>query len=150
MAQTFLASVVRGGTKDTMGIEVPPKVVEALGKGKRPPVVVTIGTHSWRSTVASMGGKYLVGIPKEHRAPARIIGDEPKIEVTLELDTAQRAVEVPVDLASALAAAGLQDAFERLAPSDRKELVRQIQTAKADETRLRRIAKAVDAARARA
>lgn len=150
VAHTFVASVVRGGSKDTMGIEVPPGVLDRLGKGRRPPVTVTIGPHSWRSTVASMGGKYLVGIPKEHRVPAGLSGDERELEVTLALDTAERNVEVPVELADALAAEGLLDAFRRLAPSARKEWVRQIQSAKADATRLSRIDKAVEAARARA
>jgi hypothetical protein len=150
MAHTFIASVARGESKDTMGIEVPPAVVEAMGKGKRPPVTVTIGTHSWRSTIASMGGKYLVGIPKEHRESVGLSGDEREIEVTLALDTAERNVELPLDLGNALAAEGLVDAFGRLAPSARKEWVRQIETAKADTTRLSRIGKAVEAARARA
>ena len=150
MAETFVAAVVRGASKDTMGIEIPPRVVEALGKGRKPPVVVTVGSHSWRSTVASMGGMYLVGIAKEHRAPAGLRGDESELTVTLELDTAQRDVEVPADLDSALEAEGLREAFTRLAPSARKELVRQIETAKGDDTRLRRVGKAVDAARARA
>ena len=133
-----------------MGIEVPPEVVEGLGKGKKPAVVVTIGTHSWRSTVASMGGKYLVGIAKDHREPAGLTGDECEVEVTLALDTAERTVDIPKDLGDALAAEGLLDAFGRLAPSARKEWVRQIQTAKAEATRLNRIRKAVEAARARA
>ena len=150
MAHTFVASVVRGGSKDTMGIEVPSAVVEGMGKGKKPPVVVVIGNHSWRSTVASMGGRYLVGIAKEHREPAGLSGNEREVEVTLALDTAERTVELPGDLRDALAAEGLESAFGRLAPSARKEWVRQIETAKADATRLSRIRKAVEAARARA
>ena len=133
-----------------MGLEIPPGIVEALGKGRKPPVTVTFGTHSWRSTVASMGGRYLVGIAREHRTAAGLTGEEREVEVTLELDTEERSVELPADLASALAAEGLTDAFGRLPPSARKEWVRQIETAKAEATRSGRIAKAVAAARARA
>jgi len=150
MAETFTARVVRGEGKDTMGVVVPPEIVERLGEGKRPPVVVTIGEHQWRSTVARMGGDFMVGIAKEHREPAGLSGDEPEITLTLALDTAPRTVEPPEDLASALAAAGLREAFARLAPSAQKEHVRQITTAKADATRARRVQKAVDAAKARA
>ena len=149
MSQTFIAQTVRGNAKDTMGIVVPADVIERLGKGKRPPVVVKIGEHSWRSTVARLGGKYLVGIAKEHREPAGLTGEESQLEVTLALDTAPRTVAVPDDLAKALAAEGLREAFDQLAPSRRKEWVRQVQTAKAETTRLRRIAKAVEAARDR-
>ena len=150
MAQTFVARVLRGQTKDTMGIVVPDDVVARLGKGKRPPVIVTIGTHSWSSTVARMGGEFLVGIAKEHREPAGLTGEEAQLEVTLELETSPRTVEVPGDLAEALEASGVREAFDRLAPSRRKEWVRQVESAKAEATRLRRIAKAVDAAKERA
>lgn len=149
MSETFTARVVRGDEKDTMGIVVPAEVVERLGKGKRPPVEVTVGAHQWRSTVARMGGEFLVGIAKEHRAPAGLTGREAEIEVTLALDTAPRTVELPSDLAEALREAELFEAFRRLAPSAQKEHVRQISTAKAEATRARRITKAVDAARER-
>ena len=67
-----------------------------------------------------------------------------EVEVTLELDTEPRTVDVPDDLAAALAAKpGAREAFDKLAPSARKEHVRQVETAKAQETRERRIAKIV-------
>ncbi|MCA9517045.1 MAG: DUF1905 domain-containing protein [Myxococcales bacterium] len=150
MSEAFRARVVRGGEKDTMGIVVPDEVVARLGGGKRPPVVVSVGGHSWRSTVARMGGESLVGVAKEHRGPAGLTGEEDAVDVTLALDAAPRGVEPPADLAAALAAAGLEAAFGRLAPSAQKELVRQIETAKAAETRARRVDKAVEAARAKA
>jgi len=150
MAETFLARVVRGEGKDTMGFVVPDAVVARLGSGRRPGVVVTVGPHSWRSTVAVMGGENLVGISREHREPAGLSGEEAEVEVTLALDTAPRTVEIPEDLAAALTHAGLHEAFRRLAPSAQKEYVRQITTAKGADTRARRIEKAVEAARARA
>jgi hypothetical protein len=150
MTATFTAQTIRGQDKDTMGLIVPVEVVDRLGKGQRPPVVVTIGPHSWRSTVARMGGQYLVGIAKEHREPAGLTGDETELEVTLALDEAPRVVDVPDDLAAALEAEGLREAFDGLAPSRRKEWVRQVETAKAEATRQRRIEKAVAAAKEKA
>lgn len=149
MAETFTAVLSRGTGKDTLGIVVPDAVVDRLGQGRRPPVQITIGGHAWRSTVARMGDSFMVGVPKEHRGAAGLTGDEDHVEVTLTLDTAPRTVEVPDDLAAALAAESLAEAFTRLAPSTQKELVRQITTAKAAATRDKRVGLAVDAARAR-
>lgn len=149
MRVTFAAQLIRGTQKDTMGFEVPPEVIEALGRGKRPPVIVHIRDHSYPSTVAVMGGKCLIGVAKEHRAPAGV-ADEVELDVTLELDESPRTVELPDDLASALEAANVVEGFARLAPSRRKELVRQIEGAKARETRARRVERAVEAAKERA
>ena len=124
------------------GIEVPPEVIEALGAGRRPKVVVTIGALTYRSTAAVMGGRFMVGVTAEHRAKTGLkAGDA--IEVTIELDTAPREVEVPADLLTAVDAAGVREAWEKLAYSHRKEHVRSIEEAKSPETRLRRIEKAV-------
>lgn len=125
-----------------MGIEVPPEVVDKLGQGKRPKVTVAIKGHTYRSTVAVMGGKFLLPLAKVHREAAGVKGGD-VVDVTLELDTAPREVEVPGDLASALKKAGLRAAFDKLAFTHRKEHVRAIEDAKAPETRMRRIEKAV-------
>jgi hypothetical protein len=148
MAVMFDAQLVRGQARDTMGIVVPDDVVAALGAGRRPAVVVTVLGHTYRSTVARMGEQFLVGVSKEQRLAAGIT-DQQTVEVTLELDTAPRDVAVPDDLASALDEAEVGDGWQRLAPSTRKELVRQVETAKKAETRASRITKAVDAARSR-
>ena len=145
MAVTFEAQLVRGGAKDTMGIVVPDAVVDALGAGRRPPVLVTVLGHTYRSTVARMGEQFLVGLSKEQRTAAGIT-DEQMVPVTLEVDAAPRDVAIPDDLAAALAQADATDGWQRLAPSARKELVRQIETAKKAETRVGRITKAVEAA----
>jgi hypothetical protein len=126
-----------------MGIVVPPEVVAALGKGRRPPVTVTINGYSYRSTVAVMGGQFMVGVANEHRRPAGVENGG-VVDVTLELDEAPREVEVPEDFTAALAAAGLRDAFDRLAYSHRKEHVRAIAEARTPETRARRIAKVLE------
>jgi hypothetical protein len=133
-----------GGNK--AGIEVPDHVLEALGGGKRVPVVVTVGGHTWASTTAVMGGSTLLGVSTENR---RLAGVEPgqQIEVTLVREQGERQVVVPEDLAAELEAAGLRAAFDALAPGYRKNHVVQVEGAKTDETRRRRIAKVLDALR---
>ena len=96
--QTFKTALLKG-EGDTTGFVIPDKVVEALGQGKRPKVTVTInGKFSYPNTVAVMGGQYMIGISKERRKLAGVTGGE-MIDVTLELDTAPRVMEVPPDLA---------------------------------------------------
>lgn len=129
--------------KNAAGFRVPPEVVEALGKGKRPPVVVTINGYSYRNTVAVYGDEFLIGVAQEHRAPAGVKpGDE--IEVDLELDTAPREVELPADFAAALdAAPEARRAFESLSYSNKRRFTLSIEAAKSEETRKRRIEKSV-------
>jgi hypothetical protein len=124
------------------GIEVPPEIVESLGAGKRPPVNVTVNGYSYRSTIAPMGGAFLIPFSSDKRAETGIGGGD-AIEVELTHDTAPRTVEPPADFAAALDAAGLRDAFDRLAPSHQKAHVTAIESAKADATRQRRIEAAV-------
>src|SRR3954451_9563585 len=59
------------------GIVVPDGVIERLGAGKRPPVVVDVNGHEYRSTVAVMGGRYLIGFPAAHRAATGLAGGDP-------------------------------------------------------------------------
>jgi hypothetical protein len=129
--------------KTATGFRVPPAVVEALGKGKRPPVIVTINGYSYRNTVAVYGDEYLIGVAAEHRAAAGVkAGDE--VEVDLELDTAPREIEVPPDLAAALDAdRDAKKFFEGLSYSNKRRLTLSIDAAKTPETRRRRIEKAV-------
>lgn len=137
-------TTILGSGGNTAGIEIPPEIVESLGKGKKPPVTVTMNGKTYRNTVAVMGGKFMVGVSAENRALTGVnAGDT--LEVTLELDTAPRTVDVPDDLAAALAAKpGATEAFEASAPSKKKEFVRQVNEAKSQETRDRRIANIVD------
>lgn len=122
------------------GIEVPPDVIEGLGAGRKPPVVVTVNGYEYRSTVAVMGGRYLIPFSSDKRSATGIQGGDP-IVVDLEVDTAPRTVEVPDDLAAALEAApGARAAFDALSPSARKAHVTNVESAKAEETRQRRIA----------
>ena len=138
---TFTTTLLQNG--NNVGIEIPDDVVAALG-GKRVPVVVTLdGGYSYRNTTAVMGGKNLVGVSSEHRAASGVAGGQ-VVEVTIERDDAPREVEVPPGLAAALAADPVAAAaWEKLAYSHRKEHARAITEAKAEETRDRRVAKAV-------
>jgi hypothetical protein len=125
------------------GIRVPDGVVAALGAGKRPPVTVTINGYTYRNTIAVYGSEYLVGVSALHRAGAGVkAGDE--VDVDIELDTAPREVTVPDDLAAALDAdPDARRTFDRLSYSNKSWHVLQIEGAKTDETRRRRIAKSV-------
>ena len=139
---TFKTTVLQAQDMNATGIVVPEAVVEKLGTGKRPKVRVTLNGYTYRSTVAVMGGQFMLPLAAEHRAKAGVAGGD-KVTVTLELDTAPRDVEVPKDLAAALKKAGARTAFDALAFTHRKEHVRAIEEAKAPETRARRIEKAV-------
>ena len=119
--------------------------VAAVGEGaKRFPVVATVNGYTWRTSVARMGGEFLLGLSREVRDSAGVqAGDE--AEVTIELDEAPREVDVPADLAAALAADPQAAAsFGRMAFTHRKEYARWIAEAKRDETRQRRVTQAVE------
>jgi hypothetical protein len=139
---TFHTTILQTG-KNTAGIQVPEEVIEKLGAGKRPLVRVTINKYTYRSAVAVMGGKYMISFNTEHRKASGVQGGD-ETDVTLELDLEQRTVEIPRDLKDALIKANALDAFERSAPSMKKEYVRQVEEAKAQETRERRINKIVE------
>ena len=131
------------GAKTATGIEVPEGIVVALGRGRRPPVRVTLAGHTYRSTIAPMGGRYMVGLSAENRAASGVSGGD-EVEVDIELDTEPREVVVPPDLASALdAEPEARRYFDSLSYSNRSRHVLSVQGAKTDETRRRRIAKSV-------
>lgn len=140
-------SVIELGGKTATGFEVPADVVEAFGRGKRVPVRVTVGAHTYRSTIAVMDGRYLLPLSAENREAAGVAaGDE--VDVTLELDDAPRDVEVPDDLAAALdAEPSARATFDALSNSNKRFHVLQVTGAKTDDTRRRRIAKSVAALR---
>jgi hypothetical protein len=135
------------GDKTATGIQIPDEVVESLGAGKRPAVTVTINGFTYRSTVAVMGGVYMVGVSAENRAGTGAKGGD-EVDVDIELDTAPREVVVPTDLAAALAAdPAAQRTFDSLSYSNKSWHALQVTGAKTDETRQRRIAKSVEALR---
>jgi hypothetical protein len=138
----FRTTVELGG-KTATGLPVPDDVVAALGSGKRPAVLVTVGGHTYRTTVAPMGGRFFVPLNADNRTAAGVAaGDD--VDVDIELDDAPREVAVPSDLAAALGEDDTARAFfDGLSHTNRKEWVRWIEEAKKVETRETRIAKAV-------
>jgi Bacteriocin-protection, YdeI or OmpD-Associated/Domain of unknown function (DUF1905) len=139
----FRTTIVQSG-KNTTGIQVPDEVVKALGSGKRPAVNVTVNGYSYRSTVASMGGVFMVSLSAEHRAGAGVAGGD-EVEVDLELDSAPREVTVPPDLVAALdAEPAARATFDALSYSNKSWHVLQVTGAKTEETRQRRIARSVE------
>jgi bifunctional DNA-binding transcriptional regulator/antitoxin component of YhaV-PrlF toxin-antitoxin module len=135
----FSTTVMLGG-KTATGLVVPPEVVGALGAGKRPPVTVTLRGHSYRSSIASRGGQYMIPLSAEHREAAGLAaGDD--VEVDVELDTRPRTVDVPGDLAAALdATPAARERFDAMAYSHRLQHVLAVTGAKTEETRARRVA----------
>lgn len=127
---------------------MPAEVVDGLGGGKRPAVRVTINHHTYRSSVAVMGGEFMLGVSAEQRALAGVAAGD-RIDVALELDTEPREVTVPADLAAALAADdAARHFFETLSYSKRLRYALSVETAKKPETRQLRGAAAVSALRA--
>ena len=142
----FRATILLGG-KTATGISVPAEVVASLGSNKKPPVRVTINGYTYRSTVATMGGEFMLPLSAEHRSGAGVAaGDE--VDVELELDTEPREVTVPPDFAAALDRdADAKRLFAGLSYSNKRRYVLGIEGAKTAETRQRRIAKAVSTLR---
>jgi Bacteriocin-protection, YdeI or OmpD-Associated/Domain of unknown function (DUF1905) len=139
----FRTTILQTG-KTAAGIQIPAAVVEALGAGRRPPVTVTLNGFTYRSTVAVLGGAYMVGVSEERRAAAGVAGGD-VVDVDIELDTAPRELVVPADFAAALAAAPAAKAtFDALSYSNKSWHTLQIDGAKTTETRQRRIAKSVE------
>ncbi|KAA0116961.1 YdeI/OmpD-associated family protein [Mycolicibacterium sp. P9-22] len=120
------------------GVEVPESAVAALGRGKRPAVLVEVNGFRFRSTVAPMGGKFLIPFSAARREASGITGGD-AIDVTLTVDTEPRTVEVPEDLRAALHEAGATAAWDALSYSKRKEHARSVTAAKKPETRARRV-----------
>lgn len=141
---TFHARIDLNG-KTATGIRVPEEIVEQLGGGKRPKVRVSLKTVTYPSSIARMGGVYLIPVSAEIRERARVrAGDE--VEVTVELDDQPRVVAVPPDLQAALDAhPDAKSAYGALSYSAQRRLVDTIPQAKTDATRRRRITRAITA-----
>ena len=141
-------AVIELGGKTATGIRVPADIVASLGPSKRPAVRVTINGHTYRSTVAPLGGAHMLPVSAEIRERAGVAaGDE--VEVDIELDTEPREVTVPPDFAAALDRdADAKRSFDGLSYSNKRRYVLSIEEAKTEETRQRRIAKAIDTLRA--
>lgn len=136
-------AIIELSGKTATGIQVPAEVVAHLGSSKRPPVRVTINGYTYRSTVAPMGGVFMLPISAENRMLAHVsAGDE--VEVEVEPDTQPREVNVPTDFLEALDRdVDARRFFDGLSFSNKQRIVLSIEEAKTAETRLRRIAKSV-------
>ena len=136
-------TTIRQGDKTATGIEIPDEVVNALGAGTKPPVTMTVNGYTYRSTVATVGGRFMVGFSADHRAASGLKGGD-AVEVEIELDTQPRTVELPADFQAALYADALAKVtFEKLSNSLKGYHVSLITGAKTPETRQRRIEKAI-------
>jgi hypothetical protein len=143
MKATFTTTVEKDTDSNATGLRVPAEAVAALGSHKRPPVRVSLGDHTYRSTVAAYGDVFMLPLSAENREAAGVNAGD-RVEVTIELDLEPRTVDVPDDLDAALRqVSGARAAFDALSYTNRKEYVRQVETAKAAETRARRIASIV-------
>jgi hypothetical protein len=139
----FHATIESNG-KTATGIRVPAEVVDGLGAGRKPAVLVTIGGFTYRTTVATRGDRYLVGVSAQNRAGAGVAAGD-AVDVEIQLDTEPREITVPPDLARALEAdAQARQFFDGLSYSQKRWYVEPIDQAKKPETRERRLAKAVE------
>jgi hypothetical protein len=139
MTAAFRTTVQAAPGSKATGIPIPDEIIESLGSSRKPPVIVRIGGFSYRTTVSSRWGGFIVPLSAERREAAGLsAGDE--IEVSLELDPETRIVEIPVDLATALEVSGTRAAFDALSPSRQKAQVALVGDAKTAGTRERRIA----------
>lgn len=142
----FHTTILSNG-KTALGIRIPPEVVAGLGTSKRPPVRVTINEHTYRSTIAVMGGEFMIGVSAANRQKAGVgAGDE--VDVELELDTEPRVVTVPPQLAAALERdPGAKAAFAALSNTNQLRHALGVEGAKTAETRQRRIDKTLSTLR---
>jgi Domain of unknown function (DUF1905)/Bacteriocin-protection, YdeI or OmpD-Associated len=139
---------LRGGGGNTAGFVVPDEVVEELGGGRKPKVVVTIGKHTWRSSIVIMGGQFMLGVSMANREAAGVAAGQ-TLDVDVEFDTAPRTVEVPDDLAAELAGDDVASAaWATWSFTRQNEAARLLTEAKKPETRERRLEKVLAELRA--
>jgi len=138
----FRATIELSG-KTATGIQVPAEVVEGLGKSRRPAVSVAFKGYTYRTTVAPMGGRFMLPVSAEVREGAGVAAGD-QVDVDIELDTRPREVVAPPDLLEALDGdADARRFFDGLSYSNKQRFVLPIEEAKSPETRQRRVARAV-------
>lgn len=138
----FTTTIVQSG--NNTGIEISEQMLEKLGGGKKPLVVVIINNYSYRSAVGKMGDKFMISLSAENRKNANVKGGD-TVEIDVDLDTTPRTIAVPMELQEALDKNKSAKAnFENLAPSKKKAIALSIKEAKTEETKKRRIEKAIE------
>jgi hypothetical protein len=149
MALEFSSTIQQAEGMSATGIPVPDEVVAALGAGKNPAVTIRVKSvtatdwYTYRNSIATRNGGYIMSFSAANRTGSGLAAGD-AVDVTIEIDTTPRTVEVPEDLTSALTAAGILDAFLALSYSKQRGFVDPIEAAKAPETRARRVQKVVD------
>jgi hypothetical protein len=139
----FHTTILSAG-KTAAGIVIPPEIISALESGRKPAVKVTIRGYTYRSTVATVNGQFMVGVSAENRAKAGVAGGD-DVDVEIEIDTEPRTIDVPPDFASALAREPKAETFfETLSNSQKSWFVAGIEGAKTAPTRQRRIDAALE------
>lgn len=148
MVIEFASVLTQAEGMSATGVPVPENVVQNLGGAKNAPVVVRLrraGTpepwYEYRISLATRGG-YIMSFSSAHRTASGLRAGDP-LDVSIELDTAPRTVELPADLAEALRSAGLIDQLQAMSFSKQRALVDPVEAAKAPETRARRIEKVI-------
>jgi len=142
MKIAYKTTIVQTG--NNTGIHVPETILNKLNGGKKPLVKVTLNGYSYRSAVGKMGDKFMISLSAENRKNANVKGGD-TLEVTIELDTEPRTVELPPDLQGALDKnKTAKAAFDKLAPSKKKAMALSISEAKTEATKIKRIEKVID------
>ena len=137
----FKTKVVQNG--NNTGIHVPAEIVEKLNAGKKPPVNITVNDHTYRSSIAVMGGKFMISLSAENRKAANVKGGD-EVEINIEFDASPREVELPTEFQKALNKnVAAKKTFESLSYSKKQWLVLPIKDAKTEETKMKRMEKAL-------
>jgi bifunctional DNA-binding transcriptional regulator/antitoxin component of YhaV-PrlF toxin-antitoxin module len=139
---TFETLLEQAENSEATGIHFPFDIEKTFG-AKRVPVKVWINQAEYLSTIVKMHGEYCLVVPKRVREVAKVKGGE-TITVTIQRDNQKRTVEVPADFAQALKDNNLTETFAKMSYTHQKEYVNSIIEAKKEETRLKRIAKAIE------
>ena len=125
------------------GIEVPDEVIQELNAGKRPALIVRVNGYEYQNTPGVMNGKTLLSFSSAHRKATGLKGGDP-IHVDLAVSTTPRQVDMPESFLSALQDSDTLDFFNSLSNSLQRYHCDLINGAKTEETRQKRIEKAIN------
>lgn len=140
MKTTYTTTIV--GTGNHASIAIPDEQLQIIGGNKRAPLKITVNGYTYQSTATVFRGSCAVVFPQHDRTMAGVSSGE-TVDVTLELDSGYREVDIPTSLQTALQNEHLVNVFRDLIYSKRKEFARQVREAKAEDTRTRRIEKII-------